>query len=75
MRNPVEQTAPRGSGHGLSPELRQQYAYAGHEQLDSMGLGGEQPTGLRSLIRESWQRSAQLHANPDNPEAPRKSVV
>ncbi|NUU30560.1 GAF domain-containing protein [Arthrobacter sp. C9C5] len=70
MRNPVEQTAPRGSGHGLSPELRQQYAYAGHEQLGSMGLGGEQPPGLRSLIRESWQRSAQLHANPDNPEAP-----
>jgi hypothetical protein len=70
MRNPIEQTAPRGSGHGLSPELRQQYAYAGHEQLGSMALGGEQPPGLRSLIRESWQRSAQLHANPDNPEAP-----
>lgn len=70
MRNPVEQTAPHGSGRGLSPELRQQYAFAGHEQLDSLGLKGEQLPGLRSLIRESWQRSAQLHANPDNPEAP-----
>mgnify|MGYP000341701755 CR=1 FL=1 len=70
MRNPVEQTAPRGSGRGLSPELRQQYAFAGHEQLDNLGLEGTQVPGLRSLIRESWQRSAQLHANPDNPEAP-----
>jgi hypothetical protein len=71
MKNPVEQTAPRGSGHGLSPELRQQYARAGHEQLGTLGLAGEQRLpGLRSLIRESWQRSAQLHANPDNPEAP-----
>jgi hypothetical protein len=70
MRNPVEQAAPRCSGHGQSPELRQQHARAGHEQLDSLGLAGAQLPGLRSLIRESWQRSAQLHANPDNPEAP-----
>ena len=68
MRNPVQQAVPRGSG--LSPELRQQYARAGHEQLGSMVPGAEQLPGLRSLIRESWQRSAQLHANPDNPEAP-----
>ncbi len=26
--------------------------------------------GLSSLIQESWRRSAQLQANPDNPEAP-----
>ncbi len=70
MRNPVEQMPLRGSGHGPSPELRQQYARAGHERLDSLSLGAEQLPGLRSLIRESWQRSAQLHANPDNPEAP-----
>src|SRR6478735_4213894 len=68
MRNPVQQAVPRGSG--LSPELRQQYARAGHEQLGSMVPGAEQLPGLRSLIRESWQRSAQSHANPDNPEAP-----
>ena len=52
MRNPVEQTAPRGSGYGQSPELRQQYAHAGHEQLGSPGLDGEPLPGLRSLIRE-----------------------
>lgn len=71
MRNPVEQTAPLGPDRGLSPELRQQYARAGHEQLGTLGLDGDrQLRGLRSLIRESWQRSADLHANPDNPEAP-----
>ncbi|WP_066293564.1 helix-turn-helix domain-containing protein [Arthrobacter sp. B6] len=32
--------------------------------------GAEEIPGLRKLIRESWQRSAQLLANPDNPEAP-----
>lgn len=68
MRNPVEQAALRGSG--LSPELCQRHARAGHEQLGSLVPGTEQLPGLRSLIRESWQRSAQLHANPDNPEAP-----
>ena len=70
MRNPVDQTSPRASGHGLNPELRQQYAHAGHEQLGIPALEAAQLPGLRSLIRESWQRSAQLHANPDNPEAP-----
>ncbi|MCX6498974.1 MAG: transcriptional regulator [Arthrobacter sp.] len=70
MRNPVEQDAPRGSGRGMSAELRQRYARAGHEQLGGPGLDGDQLPGLRSLIRESWQRSEQLHANPDNPEAP-----
>jgi len=70
MRNPVEQAVTRGSGPGLSPELRQRYAHAGHEQLGSLVPGAEQLPGLRSLIRESWQRSAQLQANPDNAEAP-----
>lgn len=70
MKNPVEQAALRGSGNGVSPELRQKQARAGHEHLESLGLGGEPLPGLRSLIRESWQRSARLHANPDNPEAP-----
>lgn len=31
--------------------------------------GGRLP-GIRSLIQESWQRSIQLKANPDIPEAP-----
>ncbi len=45
----------------------------GHEQLDSRGHGlpeDLQLPGLSSLIQESWRRSAQLQANPDNPEAP-----
>ncbi len=70
MRNPVEQAAPRGRGYGPNAELRQQHARAGHEQIGALELAREQLPGLRSLIRESWQRSAQLHANPDNPEAP-----
>ncbi|WP_445153603.1 GAF domain-containing protein [Arthrobacter sp. Hor0625] len=70
MRNSVEPALLRASGAGLSPEARQPYAHAGHEQLGSLGTGLEHVPGLRSLIRESWQRSAQLHANPDNPEAP-----
>ncbi|WP_024365187.1 GAF domain-containing protein, partial [Arthrobacter sp. TB 26] len=58
---------------GVSAALRQQYASAGHEQLDTQGLGfpaGVQLPGLSSLIQESWRRSAELQANPDNPEAP-----
>lgn len=59
---------------------RQRLALAGHELLDPaknspLGLqapdlsGGRLP-GVRSLVQESWQRSLQLRANPDNPEAP-----
>ena len=52
---------------------RQQHsALAGHEQLNG-GLafpGTEELPGIRTLIRESWQRSASLKANPDNPAAP-----
>ncbi|MEO3934235.1 GAF domain-containing protein [Micrococcaceae bacterium Sec7.4] len=58
---------------GIPAALRQQYASAGHEQLDARGLGfsGDlQLPGLSSLIQESWRRSAELQANPDNPEAP-----
>lgn len=70
MRNSVEPAFLRASGPGLSPEARQGYAYEGHEHLGSADLAAEHLPGLRSLIRESWQRSAQSHANPDNPEAP-----
>ena len=52
---------------------RQQHsALAGHEQLNG-GLAfpcTEELPGIRTLIRESWQRSASLKANPDNPAAP-----
>ena len=69
MRNRVHPAVPRGS----SAELRQKSARAGHEQLDPRGLvlpeAGQLP-GLSRLIQESWRRSAQLHANPDHPEAP-----
>ncbi len=69
MRNPVHAAAPAG----LTPELRQKHASAGHEKLGS-GLpgfaGGERLPGLSSVIQESWQRSALLQANPDRSEAP-----
>ncbi|MCB5291181.1 GAF domain-containing protein [Arthrobacter sp. SO3] len=73
MRNLIHPAARFPPAGGLPAELRQQYASAGHEQLDSRGLvfpADLQLPGLSSLIQESWRRSAQLHANPDNPEAP-----
>ena len=53
------------------PEPLQRSALAAHEELD----GGRFPDahdipGVRSLIRESWLRSAGFKANPDNPAAP-----
>jgi hypothetical protein len=69
MRNLIRPAAPGG----YTAELRQRYASAAHEQLDSRGLVFPeelQLPGLSRLIQESWRRSAQLHANPDNPEAP-----
>ncbi len=70
MRNPVVHAAAPA---GLTPELRQKHASAGHEKLGS-GLpgfaGGERLPGLSSVIQESWQRSALLQANPDRSEAP-----
>ncbi|MFE4229602.1 GAF domain-containing protein [Arthrobacter sp. NPDC056886] len=73
MRNLVQQAALLPPAGGVTAELRQQHASTGHEELDSRGLafpGNLQLPGLSSLIQESWRRSAQLHANPDNPEAP-----
>jgi hypothetical protein len=69
MRNLIR---PAVSG-GYTAELRQQHASAAHEELDTRGLVFPEPhrlTGLSSLVRESWRRSARLHANPDHPEAP-----
>jgi GAF domain len=54
-------------------ELAQRHARAGHEylatDLPSLPDAGELP-GLRRLVRESWQRSAALQANPDSDAAP-----
>ena len=69
MRNLIHPAAP----NGYPAELRQKYASAAHEELDARGLvfpESPQLQGLSSLIQESWRRSAQLHANPDHPEAP-----
>ncbi|CAI3802573.1 GAF domain-containing protein [Pseudarthrobacter sp. MM222] len=69
MRNPVHPAAPGG----YTVDLRQKFARTGHEQLDSRGLLFPDPRqlpGLSPVIQESWRRSAQLRANPDNPEAP-----
>jgi hypothetical protein len=73
MRNLVHPAALLPPADGVTAELRQQRASSGHEELDSRGLGfpgNLQLPGLSRLIQESWRRSAQLHANPDNPEAP-----
>jgi transcriptional regulator of acetoin/glycerol metabolism len=67
MRNLIQ---PPAAGSELLA-VAQRHALAAHEQLDARAfpLAPELP-GLRELIRESWQRSARLKANPDNPEAP-----
>ncbi|NQD90293.1 GAF domain-containing protein, partial [Paenarthrobacter sp. CM16] len=67
MRNPVHQPVPGSE----AAELLQKRALSGHERLDSLRLGvPEDIAGLRRLVRESWQRSASLQANPDVAEAP-----
>jgi hypothetical protein len=53
----------------IQPEPLQRGALAAHEQLDGGALA-DAPGNLRSLIRESWQRSAGFKANPDSPAAP-----
>jgi hypothetical protein len=73
MRNPIHPAALFPPAGGVPAELRQQYASAGHEQLGTQGFvfpADLQLPGLSRLIQESWRRSAQLQANPDNPEAP-----
>ncbi|QHK20046.1 transcriptional regulator [Pseudarthrobacter psychrotolerans] len=67
MRNLI---LPPASG-GEATALAQRYALTAHEQLDANVFpDAPEIPGLRRLIRESWQRSARLKANPDNPEAP-----
>jgi hypothetical protein len=53
----------------IQAEPLQRGALAAHEQLDGVGLS-DAPSGLRPLIRESWQRSVSFKANPDSPAAP-----
>ncbi|MCW3765093.1 GAF domain-containing protein [Paenarthrobacter ureafaciens] len=66
MRNPIQPPLP-GSD---AAQLLQRRALSGHEHLDGLALGADHVPGLRRLVRESWQRSAQLKANPDAAEAP-----
>jgi hypothetical protein len=85
MRNLIHPEAPGGdaaaliqrnalAGHErLDGAARLIIAGPDSNGKDSAGLvypGAREIPGLRKLIRESWQRSARLHANPDNPEAP-----
>jgi hypothetical protein len=56
-----DQLAGRFGGHGYVPgSIPEAHAFPDAPEIP----------GLRRLIRESWQRSAKLHANPDVPEAP-----
>ena len=73
MRNPIHPPVPGSEAAALV----QKRALMGHERLDSlrpgtMGTTGttQDIVGLRRLVRESWQRSASLQANPDVAEAP-----
>ncbi|MFJ5954606.1 GAF domain-containing protein [Paenarthrobacter sp. NPDC092416] len=67
MRNPIHHPVPGSE----AAELLQKRALAGHERLDTLRLGTPGDiVGLRRLVRESWQRSASLQANPDVAEAP-----
>ncbi|MEV7635565.1 GAF domain-containing protein [Pseudarthrobacter enclensis] len=53
------------------PGALQRSALAAHESLDGGAFAEvREVPGLRSLIRESWLRSAGFKANPDNPAAP-----
>ncbi|MFK0006815.1 GAF domain-containing protein [Paenarthrobacter sp. NPDC090520] len=64
MKSPVHPPLPGSE----AAKLLQRRALAGHEHLESGDPADL--AGLRSLVRESWQRSAILQANPDVAEAP-----
>jgi hypothetical protein len=66
MRNPIHPPLPGTD----AAQLLQRRALSGHEHLDGFAFGADHVPGLRRLVRESWQRSAQLKANPDAAEAP-----
>ncbi|CAN7484154.1 GAF domain-containing protein [Arthrobacter sp. LjRoot14] len=79
MRNIMQPAVAGTADRNDAAALLQRDALAGHELLAGPGpLGagsaggpaGVRVPGLRSLVEESWQRSVQFRANPDNPEAP-----
>ncbi|MBT2519551.1 GAF domain-containing protein [Arthrobacter sp. ISL-28] len=71
MRNLIQPAATRSDAASDAAESVERHALAGHEQLDAHAFpDAPEIPGLRRLIRESWQRSARLQANPDIPEAP-----
>lgn len=71
MRNLIQPAANRGKAGQDAAQLAQRHALAAHEQLEAHAFpDAPEIPGLRRLIRESWQRSARLQANPDVPEAP-----
>ncbi|WP_120520600.1 helix-turn-helix domain-containing protein [Arthrobacter celericrescens] len=70
MKNPLHPAA-----HGNEPRgLVQRHARTAHEHLAAGSLSlpddGRALPGLRPLVRESWQRSVALRANPDTAAAP-----
>ena len=79
MRNILQPAAAGTADRNDAAALLQRDALAGHELLtgpgplitgSAGGPAGVRVPGLRSLVEESWQRSVQFRANPDNPEAP-----
>jgi hypothetical protein len=73
MTNLVRPAAPLPPAGGVTAALRQRHASAGHEALDLRGPdfpASLRLSGLSRLVQESWQRSVELQANPDHPEAP-----
>lgn len=50
---------------GLTSRTLQQYAHRAHERL-----GSAPPSGVRSLVRDSWLRSLQHLPSPDAAQAP-----
>ena len=73
MTNVVRPAALLPPAGGAAAALRHRHASAGHEALDSRGpdFPANPPLpGLSRLVQESWQRSVELLANPDHPEAP-----
>ncbi|CAN7458690.1 GAF domain-containing protein [Arthrobacter sp. LjRoot78] len=79
MRKTMQPAVPGSADSVDAAALLQRHALAGHELLAGPGPLGAGSSGqannvrvpgLRSLVEESWQRSVQFRANPDNPEAP-----
>lgn len=76
MRKLIQPAVAGTADRNDAAALLQRDALAGHELLAGPGplsaghANSVRVPGLRSLVEESWQRSVQFRANPDNPEAP-----